>query len=365
MSRTLGVLLAVAAAAGALGCGSDDAVSRSVPCFCSWRDYGKNPLIEAPKTNVVGDPTFLLPADTPDGRWHLFAYTPAGIFQFLSDDGLAWEAEADPVVLGFRPYVLADGGKFHLFYQKYDTPAQAHLEVMSSDDLSSFTTPTTVLDATLPWEGELSDGVVSNPFVTRRDGEYWLYYSADQVLLDDSGVYEPRYLSVAHSPNLTGPYQKHGTPLLSPGSKDPYFNLGVGSLKTFAEPWQGRTVGFANGIYRDDDGATHSAIHLLVSDDGLEWNRLCSAPIITPSGRDDWKRAYAYAFDAKRNGNEIWLYYNARDGWTNASEHIGLARLGITKSLDDMQACGSAQVTGTGGATGSGTDAGDAGGDSG
>jgi len=177
MSRRGWGLLALSTGLGTLGCGSDDGVSRSVPCWCSWRDYAQNPLIEPPKTNVVGDPTFLMPADTPDGRWHLFAYTPAGIFQFRSDDGLSWEADADPVVLGFRPYVLADGGKFHLFYQRYDTPAKAHLELVSSDDLSSFGTPTTVLEPTLPWEGELSDGVVSNPFVTKKDGEYWLYYS--------------------------------------------------------------------------------------------------------------------------------------------------------------------------------------------
>ena len=361
MSRTAWALLALSAGLGTLGCGGDDAVSRAAPCWCSWRDDVKNPLIEPPKTSVVGDPTFLMPADTPDGRWHLFAYTPAGIFQFRSDDGLAWEPDADPVVLGFRPYVLLDGGKFHLFYQRYDTPAKSHLELVSSDDLITFGAPTTVLEPTLAWEGELSGGVVSNPFVTRRDGEYWLYYSADQVLLPDSGVYEPRYLSVARAPSLTGPYVKHGTPLLSPGSEDPYFNLGVGSLKTFDEPWQGHTLGFANGIYQDDDGATHSAIHLLVSDDGLAWNRLCTAPIVTPSGRDDWKRAYAYAFDAKRNGNEIWLYYNARDGWSNASERIGLSRLSVGKSLDKMQVCGTALVTGAGGSGGNEADAGDSG----
>lgn len=327
------------------GCGSDDSADDASfePCWCAFRDHPQNPLIEAPTTNVIGDPTFLRPEETPDGRWHLWAYTPAGIYRLTSDDGIAWVADELPVALGFRPYVFAEGGSFFLFYQRYDSPQSSHLEVLESADLEKWSPPTKVLDPSLEFEKELSQGVVSNPFVTRRGAEYWLYYSADQGLLPDSGVYEPRHLSVATGDALLGPYTKHGSPLWSPSAADPWFNLGIGSLKTFAEPWQGKTVGFANGIYEDDAGATHSAIHLVVSSDGLAWERLCTQPILAPSGADDWKKAYVYAFDAKRVGRELWLYYNARDGFAAATERIGLARLRLADDLDGMQACGPAK----------------------
>jgi len=170
-------------------------------------------------------------------------------------------------------------------------------------------------------------------------------------------VYEPRYLSVARAPSLTGPYTKHGTPLLSPGSKDPYFNLGVGSLKTFAESWQGRTVAspMASIRTRGCDALGHPSF---CSPTTASSGSACAPPHREPERPSRLKRAYAYAFDAKRNGNEIWLYFNARDGWGNASERIGLSRLSIGKSLDKMQACGSAQVVGTGGSGGSDSDAG-------
>ncbi len=336
------ILLVVALGLSALGCGAEDesATAGFDPCWCNFRDDSRNPLIEAPSTNVIGDPTYLRPEEAPDGLWHLFAYTPAGIYGFRSENGIHWTPDDAPIALGFRPFVFVDAGSYHLFYQRYDTPQSSHLEVIVSQDLVTWTPPDSVLPTSLPFEKELSQGVVSNPFVERRDAEYWLYYSADQGLLKDSGVYEPRHLSFATASELHGPYTKHGTPIWSPSDADPSFNLGIGSLKVFAEPWQGKRIAFANGLYAEPDGTTHSAIHLVASEDGVSWQKLCSEPILAPSGKADWKRAYVYAFDAKRVKNEIWLYYNARDGWAAATERLGLARLRLSENLDDMAVCG-------------------------
>ena len=70
------------------GCGRNDAKDTG-PCFCNWRDYSGNPLIEPPTSEgIIADPTFLTPETTPDGKWHLFAHSLQGIFHFLSADGL-------------------------------------------------------------------------------------------------------------------------------------------------------------------------------------------------------------------------------------------------------------------------------------
>ncbi|MFM2283307.1 MAG: hypothetical protein RL222_811 [Bacteroidota bacterium] len=42
-------------------------------------------------TPLIADPTVLLPTETPDRKWHLFAHTFWGIQQFTSADGVQWQ----------------------------------------------------------------------------------------------------------------------------------------------------------------------------------------------------------------------------------------------------------------------------------
>ena len=167
----------------------------------------------------------------------------------------------------------------------------------------------------------------------KREGKYWLYYSAGTVFLPDALYFEPTYIGLARSDNLLGPYQKETEPLISPAADDPYRNMGAGSMKVLEREWNGRLIGFNNGIYRDAEGNSRSAIMIISSLDGISWSNLCPGPIISPE--PGWKQAFVYAFDVRRVGQELWLYYNARDGWFKGRERLGLAVLHPPHSLEE------------------------------
>ncbi len=57
-----------------------------------WEDYGKEPVIEPPVLSpIIADQTFIVPADSHDGRWRLYVHLVWGIHRFISGDGVSWE----------------------------------------------------------------------------------------------------------------------------------------------------------------------------------------------------------------------------------------------------------------------------------
>lgn len=294
--------------------------------FCHWDDHAGNPLIEPPPgTLLVADPTFLPPSETPDGRWHLFAHTLSGIYHYVGDDGIAWDLwSPDPVISGLaiRPYLFLEDGSYHLLYEQVDIASHNRIELRTSPDLADWGEPVVLLEPTLDWEMTLVKAV-GNPFLLRRDGQYWLYYSAGSVFLEDAGYFEPTHVGLARADQLEGPYEKLAEPLLSPSADDPLMNLGAGSVKLLSQTVDGLWIAFNNGIYRDAEGRTRSAIRVLESGDGLSWETSCPEPILEPE--PGWKEAYVYAFDVRPVGGVYHLFYNARDGWLEGTEYIGLA----------------------------------------
>ncbi len=330
MLRSSGILLALSLA---WGCSSAAAPAPTasdaalVAALCTWQEHPANPLIQPPDGEfLIGDPTVLRPDEAPDGRWHMFANSLLGIHQLVSDDGVAWQyLEPGLFGLGYvRPFVLVDQGSFHLFFEHFDSVTRSHIEQATSLDLATWSTPTTVLEADLPWEQEAL-ATVGNPFVARQGDTYWLYYSATTVHLDDAGFNEPRYVGLARASSLAGPWHKESQPLLRPDAKEPFRNHGAGSFKLLDGDWAGRHIGLENGIYLDAQGQSRSAILVLESPDGLAWNSLCPKPIIAPHG-ESWEKALIYAFDTARVGKTLRLYFNARDGWKDGVERIGLAQ---------------------------------------
>ena len=291
----------------------------------TWRDHPGNPLIEPPRPEfLLGDPSVVLPGDSPDGRWHLFANTLLGLQHFTSQDGIAWERHRK-VGSGFRPYVLKDGGSFFLFYEHFSVPqVRSQIDVRKSDDLWNWGEPRRVLAPTLRWEGGVASRNVGNPCVIKVAGGYRLYYSAGVVFLSDLGFCEPKHIGVAHSEGIAGPYEKQPEPLISPSAGDRYRSRGAGAIKVIYDEDRRMYFGFNNGIYEDEAGRTRSAIMLMSSKDGLDWEQVYPDPVLGPSG-EGWKKALVYQLDVKRVGDEMWMYYNARSGWRFGKERIGLA----------------------------------------
>jgi beta-xylosidase len=122
-----------------------------------------------------------------------------------------------------------DDGRRFLIY-KIDGNASGHptpiyIRELAADGLSfaagSRATQILVNDAAT-WEG----GVVEGPWLVRRFGYYFLFYSGN--------VYDERYRTgVARSTSLLGPYEKHGAPIL--GMNSQWVGPGHGSVVTVGD----------------------------------------------------------------------------------------------------------------------------------
>jgi len=291
----------------------------------TWVDHPRNPLIEPPRPEfLLGDPSAVLPAEAPDGTWHLFANTLLGIQHYVSGDGIAWERR-HKAGGGFRPFVLKDGDLFYMFYEHFSVPQlRSHVALRTSPDLWRWSKHVSVLEPSLPWEVNRVTRNAGNPCVVRAGSGWLLYYSANVVFHRDLGFCEPMHIGLARADTVTGPYRKLAGPIIRMDPDDPWRSRGAGAIKVILDEHSGVFYGFNNGIYLDEQGRTRSAIMLMSSADGLAWEQVYGEPIVAPGG-DGWKKALVYQLDVKKVGDEMWMYYNARSGWRFGRERIGLA----------------------------------------
>lgn len=299
--------------------------------------YPSNPVIRRFGTSpVVADPSVLTPSLSPDGRWHLFAHTLSGIFEFISDDGISFGKGRKIVSRAMRPHILATQGKYILFFERLQTlPARAagflggvwksDIYAIESRDLKSFSQPFPVLTFDKAFEKVGRRGhSLSNPFVLEDGGKYVMYYSAGLTYVPDCKFTEPTYICRAVSDSPAGGYVKDPAPVLAPDPGSRLFNLCCGCLKVYK--LNDGYAGIQNGIY-SEKGASKSAIQLLYSQDGI--NFTFSRTLIKPDPHvgDGWMAQFVYASHLVYEGGELKLYFNARDKafMLSGREHIGLA----------------------------------------
>ncbi len=288
----------------------------------NWQSHPENPLIEPILPEwLVGDPTVLPPEDSPDGKWHMFLNTILFIYHYTSTDGILWKRKRC-ITRGIRAFLFKDENEYFLFYEKVLFPGHSRIVVKFSKDLRKWSKSIKILSAKLKWEREIVHSM-SCPCVVKDGNLYRLYYSTSLVFLPDLGFGEPKYIGVAESKNIVGPYKKRIEPIICPSKDHPYRNLGAGAIKVYRDNENNRWIGFNNGIYKDESGKSRSAIMIMVSNDGINWEEPFKEPIIKPTR--GWKRALVYQLCAvPRPNGELWIYYNARDGWRFGVERIGL-----------------------------------------
>lgn len=303
-----------------------------------WRVTRIEPVLRAPALSpVIADPTFLLPHETPDGRWHLFAHSRWGLHHFTSADGVAWSAPRLVVRHAMRPFLVHEGSTYHLFYEHH-TGWRVHLAALrgarwrswlehrSSPDLVTWSDPTIVLKPTLPWHQDPARGeAVSNPCVVRCERGWALYYSAALILVPDCGFDEPLHVGVARADDLAGPWRPDPDPVLSPRADDPRCNLAAGAIKVLR--LDDGFVGLQNGIALDD-GRSSSALSVLVSRDGIAWRYAHDRPIVAPDPAIAWRARYVYQCDCRPEPatGRWYLYFNARD---HAAMGVGREAIGF------------------------------------
>jgi hypothetical protein len=301
----------------------------------TWQLYEHNPLIAPPFLSpVIADPSVLTPAESPDRNWHLFAHAVQGICHYRSEDGLRWGKPRLLFRNAMRPFIYREEGTYVLLYERYRSfhiylsmlPMRwrSRIEARTSSDLVTWSRPVTLLAPSLPWHSDPRHGdSVSNPCLVKTGSEYHLYYSASLVRVEDCGFNEPLHIGRARAESLLGPYRPDPSPLMSPDPRDPWCNLGCGSVKVV--PCSDGLVAFRNGIYVDGaSGRSGSAICMLESDGGTSWRYALTTPVLAPS--EGWMRSHIYACDLALSGKEVRLYFNARNDWhwTKGKEHIGV-----------------------------------------
>lgn len=297
--------------------------------------YEGNPIIHNPPSSfVVADPSVLTPETSHDGKWHLFCHTFFGVYRYESEDGISWQKKGRIVRRAMRPDINIIDGRYYLFYERTLPPVMNALSLVGvkwkseiycteSSDLEAWSEPYPVITKTRPFEEDSHGTAISNPFLIRKGEGYRLYYSCGQTFIKDCGFCEPTHISFAESDRVSSGYVSRTLPIISPDENKEYLNLCSGCLKVYK--LSDCYIGLQNGIYKKD-GKSHSAIMLLRSDDGENFEFV--KPFLVPQkcGNSNWMAQYVYACCLTYYEGKLRLYFNAR----NVSDNLrGRESIGV------------------------------------
>jgi arabinan endo-1,5-alpha-L-arabinosidase len=151
-------------------------------------------------------------SDSPDGP-----FEPVGSQPLLCPVSSGGAIDASTYAENGRLYLLwkADGNCCGL-------PAVINIQPLSADGLTVTADPTPLIQNDQAWEG----AVVEAPTLIKRDGTYYLLYSANNFA---GGAYRTGY---ATATNLAGPYTKHGELMSTDRFRDPIIGPGGETLTT-------------------------------------------------------------------------------------------------------------------------------------
>ena len=297
--------------------------------------FSGNPVIKNPiESFVIADPSVMTPDVSHDGKWHLFCHTFFGVYHYESEDGISFQKKAKIVNRAMRPNINYIDGKYYLFYERtrpvifnllslVGAKWISEIYCVESTDLQNWSEPYIVIGKTRDYE-ECKYGIaISNPFLMNIDNKYRMYYSCGQTFIKDCGFCEPTHISFAESESITKDYISREKPIISPDKNIQYLNLCSGCLKVYK--LKDCYIGLQNGLF-EENGISHSAIMLLKSDDGVNFQFV--KPFLVPQIQDNskWMAQYVYACCLTKHENKLRLYFNARNVSNNllGRESIGV-----------------------------------------
>lgn len=300
--------------------------------------HENNPIIKNPWNSfVVADPSVLTPDISHDGKYHLFCHTFFGVYHYISDNGIKFIKQGKIVNRAMRPNINYIDGTYYLFYERTRPVIfnalsllgfkwQSEIYCTESADLIQWSVPYPVIRKTKAYEEYKSGYAISNPFLININGKNRMYYSCGQKFIEDCGFCEPTYISFAESDKVSSSYISRSEPIIKPDKKKKYLNLCSGCLKVYK--LKDCYIGLQNGLY-EEEGKSHSAIMLLKSDDGVNFEFV--KPFLVPQacGDNNWMAQYVYACCLTKQENKLRLYFNAR----NVSDNLrGRECIGILES---------------------------------
>ncbi|MBQ3137625.1 MAG: glycosyl hydrolase family 43 [Clostridia bacterium] len=297
--------------------------------------YENNPVLKNPINSfVIADPSVLTPGESHDGKWHLFCHTFFGVHRYVSDDGIKFTKAEKIVSRAMRPDINLIDGKYYLFYERtrpvifnalslIGVKWKSEIYCTESEDFSRWSKPYPVIRKTRDFEEYKGGYALSNPFLIKTEAGYRMYYSCGQTFIKDCGFCEPKHISFAESKDISKNYISRTAPIISPDKNIEYLNLCSGCIKVYK--LKDCYIGLQNGLF-EKDGKSHSAIMLLKSDDGINFEFV--KPFLVPQrcGNNNWMAQYVYACCLTYYENKLRLYFNAR----NVSDNLkGRESIGI------------------------------------
>jgi len=297
--------------------------------------YGKNPIIKNPMSSfVIADPSVLTPDISQDEKFHLFCHTFFGVYMYSSDDGINFKKIKKITNRAMRPNINYIDGTYYLFYERtkpvicnllslFGFKWKSEIYCTESIDLKSWTKPYPVIKKSRDYQEDDRGLAISNPFLLKVNDEYRLYYSCGLTFIDDCGFCEPTHISFAESKTVNKDYVSLEKPIISPDKNSEYLNLCSGCLKVYK--LKDCYIGLQNGLF-EKNGKSHSAIMLLKSEDGVNFDFV--KPFLVPQKCDNnnWMAQYVYACCLTKDKNKLRLYFNARNVSNNlfGRESIGI-----------------------------------------
>jgi len=297
--------------------------------------YDKNPIIKNPLNSfVIADPSVITPDDSHDNKFHLFCHTFFGVYMYDSNDGINFKRKLKITNRAMRPNINYIDGTYYLFFERTKPVICNLLSLIGlkwkseiycsvSTDLKSWCKPYPVITKSRDYHEDNRGIAISNPFLLKADDKYRLYYSCGLTFIKDCGFCEPTHISFAESNCIDKDYISLEKPIISPDENSKYLNLCSGCLKVYK--LKDCYIGLQNGLFQEN-GKSHSAIMLLKSDDGINFQFV--KPFLVPQkcGDSNWMAQYVYACCLTKYENKLRLYFNARNVSNNllGRESIGV-----------------------------------------
>lgn len=293
----------------------------------SWYPFSDEPLLLSKwyKPRLC-DPAFILPEDSPDNRWHMFAHNWLGIQHFVSNNGLDWTAKKMIELRGHSPFIFYSKGVWYLIYEKHDSsPSQldwkeftdkrqkissSRIEICSTEDMIIFSKPTVLLDSkdVAFASTSLNKPRLSRPqlFFDEKYG-YRLFFGASHIKMQDTKQKATLFFALAQSDTLLGPYKVFkDKPLFGPESEDKFKNLAVGAIRV--TPTKTGYVAFecAFGWDKEKNKSISNLIQL-ESQNGIDWIQSKRTPLITLPEKG-WASRYITSCDIRYMENDYCFY---------------------------------------------------------
>jgi len=311
---------------------------------CSWFPFSDEPLVTGPwYAPKICDPQILLPENSCDGKWHLFAHNWLGIQHYVSDSGIVWEEQQQIAARGLYPFIYYEDETFYLLYEKHDLDFSnflsknktkeeriSRIEIISSRDLIIWSKPRVLLDSrSIPYAGDyMTRNAISRPQLLKINDIYRLYFGASEVVLPDSKQKVSRYFGCAFARRLDDKFflEKPEKPILESDPNDRYSNLACGSVKIVQS--DEKIFAFQCPAFWDENKKrTSSVLRILESEDGITFKPLAKKPVLIPA-ENGWTSAYIMSCDLRFKADEkCWYCYysaNERGNKITRKESVGL-----------------------------------------